>query len=313
MSKGATTNNFILELRSQRHWDWKVAFYLYGAGTSAGLVFLELVLRRWAIIDEPTALSGMAVGLALALVSLGFLFSHLGPSARWRFLYVFRKPRTSWIARGAIIVTVLVVLRILILLPSVPGFTGLPWGEETDVGVLLRLAAMLFAAAFMAYSGLVLSSWNSIAFWNTPLLPILYIAHSFLAGFAALPLVVVAFDGEAKLAGMESVLEPALLILLGANGLLLLIYMWGMATATTAARESVRRLLQGQCRWSFWIGVVGVGLVLPFLAVALAMRGDFGAELTGAAWLTAAGGAIQVGGFFLRDSFLRVGVYGYPL
>jgi len=33
--------------------------------------------------------------------------------------------------------------------------------------------AMLFAAAFMAYSGLVLSSWNSIAFWNTPLLPIL--------------------------------------------------------------------------------------------------------------------------------------------
>jgi protein NrfD len=313
MSKGPTTNNFILELRSQRHWDWKVAFYLYGAGTSAGLVFLELVLRRWAIIDEPTALSGMAVGLALALVSLAFLFSHLGPSARWRFPYVFRKPRTSWIARGAIIVTVLVLLRILILLPSVPGFTGLPWGEETGAGALLRVAAMLFAAAFMAYSGLVLSSWNSIAFWNTPLLPILYIGHSFLAGLAALPLVVVAFDGGAKLVGMASVLEPALLALLAVNGLLLLIYVWGMATATTAARESVRRLLRGQCRLSFWVGVVGVGLVLPFLAVALAMRGDLGADLTGAVWLAAAGGAIQVGGFLLRDSFLRVGVYGYPL
>lgn len=313
MSKGPTTNNFILELRSQHHWDWKVAFYLYGAGTSAGLVFLELVLRRWAIIDEPTALSGMAVGLVLALVSLAFLFSHLGPSARWRFPYVFRKPRTSWVARGAIIVTVLVLLRIVILLPSVPGFTGLPWGEETNAGALLRMAAMLFAAAFMAYSGLVLSSWNSIAFWNTPLLPILYIGYSFLAGLAALPLVVVVFDGGAKLVGLASVLEPALLVLLAANGLLLLIYVWGMATATTAARESVRRLLRGQCRLSFWVGVVGVGLVLPFLAVALAMRGDLGAELTAATWLAAAGGAIQVGGFLLRDSFLRVGVYGYPL
>jgi len=30
-------------------------------------------------------------------------------------------------------------------------------------------------------------------------------------------------------------------------------------------------------------------------------------------WLAIACGAIQVGGFLLRDSFLRVGVYGYPV
>ena len=313
MSKGLTTTAFTLELRSQRHWDWKVAFYLYGAGTSAGLVFLELVLRRWNLIDEPTALSGMAVGLALALVSLAFLFSHLGPSARWRFLYVFRKPRTSWIARGAAIVTVLILLRVLLLLPSVPGFAGLPWGEQTTAGALLRATTMLFAFAFMAYSGLVLSSWNSIAFWNTPLLPVLYIIHSFLAGFAALPLVVVVFGGGAKLATLASVLGPSLLLLLVANALFLSIYVWGMATATAPARESVRRLVRGECRWSFWAGVVGLGLVLPFVAVALAMRSDLGAQSAAMIWLIAAGGAIQVGGFFLRDSFLRVGVYGYPL
>lgn len=313
MSKGLTTTSFTLELRSQRHWDWKVAFYLYGAGTSAGLVFLELVLRRWNLIDEPTALAGMAVGLALALVSLAFLFSHLGPGARWRFLYVFRKPRTSWIARGAAIVTALVLLRILILLPSVPGFDGLPWDEQTGAGAALRITTLVFAFAFMAYSGLVLSSWNSIAFWNTPLLPVLYIGHSFLAGLAALPLVIISFGGGAKLAEMASIMEPALLGLLAANALLLLIYVWGMATATAAARESVRRLLSGECRLSFWGGVVGVGLVLPFVAVALVMQGNIAADLAGAIWLALAGAAIQVGGFLLRDSFLRVGVYGYPL
>ncbi len=313
MSKGLTNISFTMELRSQRHWDWKVAFYLYGAGTSAGLIFLELVLRQQGVIDEPTALAGTWLGLVLAIVSLAFLFSHLGPKARWRCLYVFRQPRTSWIARGAAIVTILVLLRILILLPSVPGFTGLPWGEETSAGTLLRVSALLFAAAFMAYSGLVLSSWNSIAFWNTPLLPVLYIGHSFLAGLAILPLVIFSVDGSSKLAAMGSILWPAFLILLVINGLLLLIYLWGMATATVAARESVRRLVRGQHRWSFWLGVVGVGLVLPFVIVGIVMGEGLAVNPPTAAWLVMVCGAIQIGGFLLRDNFLRVGVYGYPV
>jgi protein NrfD len=313
MSKGLTTAPFTLELRAQCHWDWKVAFYLYGAGSSAGLIFLELLLRRWKVIDEATALWGMWIGLVLALVSLAFLFSHLGPGARWRFLYVFLKPRTSWIARGAFIVTVLVLLRILILLPTVPGFTGLPWGEETTAGALLRAGAMLFAAAFMAYSGLVLSSWNSIAFWNTPLLPVLYIAYSFLAGLGALPLIVLATHGGEKLGAVGSLFWPSLLLLLALNGFLLLIYIWGMATATVAARESVRRLVSGEHRWSFWIGVVGVGLVLPFAMIGLATGQELANNPASALWLATACGAIQVGGFLLRDSFLRVGVYGYPV
>ncbi len=313
MSKGLTNISFTMELRSQRHWDWKVAFYLYGAGTSAGLIFLELILRQRGVIDEPTALAGTWMGLVLAIVSLAFLFCHLGPRARWRFLYVFRQPRTSWIARGAAIVTVLVLLRILILLPSVPGFTGLPWGEETSAGTLLRVSALLFAAAFMAYSGLVLSSWNSIAFWNTPLLPVLYISYSFLAGLAILPLVILTVDGGSKVVAIGATLWPAFLILLVINGLLLLIYLWGMATATVAARESVRRLVRGKHRWSFWLGVVGVGLVLPFVIVGIAMGEELAANPTTAAWLVTACGAIQIGGFLLRDSFLRVGVYGYPV
>jgi formate-dependent nitrite reductase membrane component NrfD len=210
-------------------------------------------------------------------------------------------------------VTILVLLRIVLLLPSVPGFAGLPWGEQTNAGALLRAATMLLAFAFMAYSGLVLSSWNSIAFWNTPLLPVLYIIHSFLAGFAALPLVVAVFGGGAKMATLVSVLGPSLLLLLAANALFLSIYVWGMATATAPARESVRRLVRGECRWRFWVGVVGLGLALPFAAVALAMGNDLGANSAAVFWLVTAGGAIQIGGFFLRDSFLRVGVYGYPL
>jgi len=49
------------------------------------------------------------------------------------------------------------------LLSSVPGFEGLPFAEGTLGGGVLLATVLFFAAAFMVYSGLVLSSWNSIA------------------------------------------------------------------------------------------------------------------------------------------------------
>lgn len=312
MSKGLTEAEFIMSLPTASHWNWKVAFYLYGAGTSAGLIFLELVLRGLDVIDERTALWGMWIGLALALASLAMLFDHLGPGARWGFIYVFKRPRTSWIARGAIIITVLVFLRIMVLIQSLPGFEGLPWSEGSVSGIFLRGAVLLFALAFMAYSGLVLSSWNSIPFWNTPLLPILYVAYSYLGGMAALPIIVRAIDGERGLEAVGTILWPALLSLLVINGLVLLLYLWGMSSATVPARESVRRLVRGQYRFGFWIGIVGIGLALPTVVVVMVIGGLATGSVT-TALLVAACAAIQLGAFLLRDNFLRVGVYGYPL
>lgn len=311
--QGLSDTKFIIDLQAQRHWNWKVAFYLYGAGTSAGLIFLEVVLQGLGVIDEVTALWGMWIGLALVLVSLGALFDHLGPSSRWGFLYVFRKPRSSWIARGAIIVTVLVLLRIVVLLPSVPGLAGLPWGEGTVSGIILRGAILLFAVAFMAYSGLVLSSWNSIAFWNTPVLPILYVGYSFLGGMAALPLVELITGGRRGLEIVGPVLWPYLLALLVGNAFMLLVYFWGMSTGTLPARESVRRLVRGKHRLSFWAGTVGIGLVLPTVITAFAASGLLGTDTATISLLVLSSVAIQVGGFFLRDNILQVGIYGYPV
>lgn len=312
--KGLSDMKFIMAAQTQRHWDWRVAFYLYGAGTSAGLIFLEVVLRHLGLIREVTALHGMWAGLALALISLGFLFDHLGPRARWRFLYVFRRPRTSWIARGAIIVTALVILRLAILAPTLSGFGWLPFDEGTVAGELLRALVLLFALAFMAYSGLVLSSWNSVAFWNSPMLPTLYVGYSFLAGLAALPITAAVSGSAGEVEAIGKLLWPYLLILLVLNGCALLLYVWGMSTGTQPSRESVRRLVSGKQRLSFWAGIVGIGLILPLLAAALTLSEAMeSSTMAFVATLLAASLAIQVGAFLLRDTILRVGVYGEPV
>src|SRR3989338_6778481 len=94
MSKGLTDAKFIIDFQEQRHWDWKVAFYLYGAGTSAGLIFLELVLRDLGVVDERVALWGMWIGLVL----LFFFFcagAPFPPPRAWSALGLFlRLPKT---------------------------------------------------------------------------------------------------------------------------------------------------------------------------------------------------------------------------
>ncbi|MBI4200502.1 MAG: polysulfide reductase NrfD [Chloroflexi bacterium] len=311
--KGLADAKFILDYQVQRHWDWRVAFYLFGAGTSAGLIFLEVLLRWLDVLEKTTALVGMWIGLTLALLSLVALFDHLGPRARWRFWYAIRNPRTSWISRGFFIVAVLVLLRIVVLLPSVPGLGGLPWGEDTVGGNVLRAVVLLFALGFMAYSGLVLSSWAAIAFWNTPMLPVLYMGYSFLGGMAALPLIALVTGGSAEVETLGGTLWPWVLGLLLGNGLALLLYVWGMATGIRPARVSVRLMVRGPQRWNFWVGVAVLGLVLPIVIVALEVGGVMGSDAVANVLLVIASAGTLVGGYILREAVLKVGVYGPPV
>lgn len=303
---------FDLAFPVQEHWGALVAFYLYLGATGGGFVFIEVLLRHVGVIGARVAAGGMWIGIALALLSILAIFEHLGPVARWRFYLAFRRPRRSWISRGVIIVTTLVALRVLVALPTVRGLEDLPWAEGSPLGDGLRVLVLAFALAFMLYSGLVISSWNAIAFWNSPLLPILFTGFSFLGGMAALPAVAWLVEGLPAMQAVGAVAWPLVLALLGANGILLALYLQGMSTASRPARVSVRMLTRGAVRRRFFVGVVLLGLVLPAVIVALWTIGLLGG-VEGAALLVAAAAAVEVGGYLLRDAVLRVGVYGPPV
>ena len=303
------TQEFVIDrFRVQNAWDWRIAFYLFLSGASGGLLFVEILLRIFGVIEESTAVIGAWIGLGLAMLSLLVLFTHLGAGrARWRFYYAFVNPRQSWISRGAIIVTILVGLRFTFLLPEI--WHGLPWGEGTIVGSSLRGAIMALALAFMAYSGLVMSWWKSIPFWNTFMLPALYVCYSFLGGVAALPIVTVIAEGRSGLADVTSVMWPLLLGLIILNALVLFVYVWKRASQDSAALESVRRLTQGSSRWSWWLGVVSAGLVIPLVIIALAAGDVIGTSVAATSILILTCLAILVGSYLLRYCVLKVGIY----
>ena len=303
---------FDLSLPVQRHWGAKVAFYLYLGGTGAGFVAAEVIFRWRGDLDARTAAIGMWSGLALAVLSALAIFDHLGPVSRWSAYFAFRRIRTSWISRGVTMLFLLLVFRLLLALPSLPGAEGLPWAEGAVAGNALRVAVLVLAFAFMAYTGLVISSWNAIAFWNTPLVPVLFMCASLLGGVAALSAMAYIADGVTGMQRIDAVVSPATLALLIVAAALLALYLQGMATATRPARVAIDMLVHGAVRTRFLGGVVVVGLLLPMAVIAAHVAGAF--TIGDMAWLVlAAVVAIQIGGYYLRESVLRAGVYGPPV
>ena len=270
-----------------------------------------MCIRDSSIIDQKTADWGGWLGIVIASISLLILFSHLGPGVRWKAWNVFRNIRNSWVSRGAFIVTVLMLLRILVMLPSL--IDDLPWADGTNMATMIRIFVMIFALAFMTYSGLVLSSWNSIAFWNTPLLPILYTSYSFLGGTAIIPIISIFTVSADELNTIGVVLWPLILGLLLGSGFLLFIYVYGMATSSVPARQSVRILINGEKRWYFWIGVVLIGLFIPLLIISIPILGILSLQGVETTLLIIACINILIGGYVLRDMVLSCGLYGPPV
>ena len=109
-----------------------------------------------------------------------FLLFDLGqPERFWR---AFMRPGTSWISRGTLLHRLAAAAGTLQVAPSIPGLEFLPWGKGTTIGWMLKGASALLAVLVMTYTGFVLSPSPAIPFWNSPLVPAVFLSYSMLAG-----------------------------------------------------------------------------------------------------------------------------------
>jgi formate-dependent nitrite reductase membrane component NrfD len=294
---------FVLELRPQQVWGAEIAAEMFLSGTGAAVFFLAVVLKSADLLSARAAWIGEWIGLGAVALAAFFLLAHLGVPTR--FLEAFRRPHTSWLSRGAWSITFFGAFAFLVALAALPGLDALPWGEGTVAGTVLSVIALVFAVAVMAYTGLLLASWPSIPFWNTPLLPLLFMASSLLGAAGALLGLLILVDGNA-----EALRVLTLSLALGV-GLGLLFYLQGMGGATAPARTGAQLLLRGEGRWPFLLGVGAIGLAIPALLLGLDLLDALGVADTALRGLS--GIFVLVGGFYLRHTILKAGVYGYPV
>jgi len=267
--------------RPQRQWvEGRGIFLILGhflSGVGAGAWLFSLWL-------------GYAPGLVLAVGTvaasgLAHLFFLGRPERFWKMF----RARTSWIARGFLGMNLFLGSAVLALL--------LPAGALRTLCVAVSVAG---AAVIIGYKGNVYAASRGVPFWNSPVLPILYATYAIRGGLALLLVVLPLTGGPAvphRLDLLELWVAVSAAVMLG-------FYLGVMRNTNLAARRSVAELTGGRVALAFYLGTVGVGLLVPIVVGVAGFAGPLSETA-----LALVGALSLVGDFFAKYAIAKAGIY----
>jgi Fe-S-cluster-containing dehydrogenase component/formate-dependent nitrite reductase membrane component NrfD len=252
------------DVAHDRPWGWKVSTYLWTKSVSAGAFFI----------------SALAIGLGLS--SRNFLFGTIAPVLSFifllatlallildlkrpeRFLYIMLKPQwKSWLVIGGYILAAYGgLLTVWVILPQFKLYA---------LNQVVMWLGALFAVMTAIYSAFLFRQARGRVFWNSSFVPIHLLVQAMIAGSSVLIIAAVINSWINRSFLLESHFEFLLYELLGAL----------IAHAVLVAGElfipednvekmrAVRFIKKGMFSKWFWGGVVGGGIVLPILLLAV--------------------------------------------
>lgn len=258
-----------------------LAFYAGGLG--GGLYLVSLYFN---------SLWGMFLSwLIIAVIKGGAHLIYLGKPLRfWR---IVTRPQSSWLARGLIFVLLFVGFGAIQLVLS-------HWLPGTAAEIAFKVLAGIMAFAIALYTGVILMNVKGVPFWNSALLPILFVACGILGGFG-LSAVIALNGGDVNLSAAETGSRWLLII----NVLIIGIYLWQTSIREEVGKQSVLEQIHGESAPIFWAGIVLLGIVIP-LVIAIS---SWVSENLPHALLIAGVVCEIIGGLALRYCVLKAGAY----
>ncbi len=288
-------------------WRWQVAVYLYLAGMGAGSFIIGsmivwfgshlLVPRTWTLWKHSIDLSRLAVFWGPLLVAVGAPFLVLDLGKKLKFYTACLNPRTSWLARGFLILSTFILIGLLIL-----GISCLGGTARTPLRTVLEIVGVIFAFVTAVYTGVLLKSIQYVPVWNTPLLPLLFLTSALSTGTMCVLLSLIGFEviglNELVIETLVSTEQVFLLI----EAFVLGVYLYSGYRQGDQGETSVRLLLSGPLKSLFWLGIVAMGFAFPIVL-------DFiYARFRQPGILVLSGLFLLCGGFFLRLGVIASGV-----
>jgi formate-dependent nitrite reductase membrane component NrfD len=281
------THEWMIQYTRQTEWIdrrglilW-IAFYAGGLG--GGLYLVSLFFN---------SLWGMFISwLIIAVIKGGAHLLYLGkPQRFWR---IVSRPQSSWLARGFIFVMLFIFFGAIQLVLSF-------WLPGTAGEIVFKVFAGITALAIAIYTGFVLNTVKAVPFWNSSLLPLLFVLCGILGGFG-LSVIIALNGGNVNL----TIAEAGSRWLIIVNAFLIAVYLWGAATRETTGKQSVMEQIRGSGAPIFWIGIVALGIIVP---LAIAFSSYFMREVSSVLLVTGVACEV-VGGLALRYCVLKAGAY----
>ena len=260
----------------QTFWDVRAAMNFILGGMSSGLAVAAYALWTLGLLADallPWFFAAAALGMGIGLL---FVFAEIGRRAR--FLYVLRRPQSSWMTRETYAVAA--------FYPAV--VADLFWPSPA-----LHAVVAIAAAAFLVCQGRILHAGKGIPAWRHRLVPWMLVTSGLYEGvaLAALGLVALSLTGGFDLADPSHRLAVAGLagagvLLSGANAALFRGYRLGASKAGVGPLS--RRDIDGIAGRMRWTGHLAPAVLFASAAI--------GAGAPGTPLVLAAGAACAVAG-----------------
>ncbi len=255
----ALSDDLRAAFRPQREWAQGQGLWLILAFFCSGVGAGTWIFASPFFFDVP---AGLVLGFLLMVAGSGgahlIFLGH--PTRAWRML---ARVGSSWVSRGMAGIALFSAAAIVYLLPALsPSHL---WAQDGAFGSAM-MALSIFAALWVAtYKGFVFAAARGIPFWNSPLMPPLFIAYALRGGLAVLLLVAAA---GGRFPALHSV-EIVKLWTVVSSAALVLFYIWGMSDAGVTAHQSVMEIVKGRAAGVFYLGVLAGGIAIPVLGGAL--------------------------------------------
>lgn len=270
-------------------WDWPIAIYLFLIGISAGLVTLTILLRRYhptegnakSLVVRTTLLFA-PLSIMLGLVIL--IFHLTRPWTFWKLMFHYNL--TSVMSMGVLLFQVYtLVLVVWLALIFRDEITGLQQRWLPKLTLLPNLLArclpllrvlenlmLILAVLLGAYTGFLLSALQSYPMLNNPVLPALFL-FSGISSAIAVVLLVFVFKPKSDFHSQEMhFLHRVETPVVWLEIFLLAAFFIGMGLGDEGKLRALSTALGGGFwAWWFWLGVVGLGLLLPLLLKAVGL------------------------------------------
>jgi formate-dependent nitrite reductase membrane component NrfD len=250
----------------QRSWGWPIIFYIFLAGLGGGTYLFSYILLFMGKY-EPIARIGALVGpLVVLFASILLIFDLGSPVRAYRLFTTPKTLMTSWMTRGAWILTAFIILGLAYALPAFSLFNWLPWNQASGWGQGIGIAAAVLSVIVPIYSGLLLGVIKSIPLWNTPALPPIFFLSGLDTGIAVLVLVSLFLPAAIDVAGFHllGTIDIVLIILLLVA---LFAYIEIVRQSGITAAASIHLLKTPL----FIGGVVIAGMILPLVLLIISV------------------------------------------
>jgi len=256
-----------------------IAIAFFFGGLAGGLYLISLYFGN---------LLGMFIAWLCALAMGLCDAAHLGNKfIVWR---IALRPGSSWISRGFLFV-------ILFIGAAAIQMAITQWAPGGVPEVLFKVIAGIGAFGVAIYSGFVVSYVSGIKFWHSSIMPVLFIVAGLTGGSAILAMVNT-FTADISFVTMKNILAAALVV----YAILIAWHLWISTYNNATARNSVKAVVSGELAFMFWVVIVLIGIVAPFIITLAAPAGSQALSIVSLA-------CVLAGNLALRITILRAGMY----